>query len=171
MGAAGGSMATAGRDRRPRSLRRRLLAAALLPSLWCCGGCTELVRYTDELVDARTGRTLVTRTPATFGGIVGFVVGLPVCVVVLPVTWAVYQSQSEAARDPISTYLFPSFVLWRVGSLLGMPFDAVEWVVWRGWQPESAMTPEERERREREIDAQEWTSYPVEPIYGRRPGG
>jgi len=146
---------------------RRLLAAALL----CSGGCSELVRYTDDLVDARTGRTLVTRTPATFGGIVGFVVGLPVSVVVFPVSWVVYQSQSESARDPVSTYLFPSFVLWRVGSLIGMPFDAVEWVVWRGWQPESAMTREERERRERELDAQEWTSYPVEPIYGRKPGG
>lgn len=142
----------------------RRLAALLLP-LVC--GCTQVVRYTDELVDARTGRSFVTRMPATFGGIVGFVVGVPVDIVALPVTWVVYSSQDEVTRDPLSIFLFPSFVLWRVGTLIGAPFDLLEWAAWRAWLPEDTLTPEERERREAELDQLEWQDYPVERIYPR----
>ena len=143
-------------------VRAAVLGAALL-----LGACTPIVRYSDDLVDARTGRTVFTRAPATFGGIVGFLVGVPIDIAALPATYTVYAVQDEAARDPLSIFLFPSFVLWRVGSFLGAPFDAVEWVAWRAWQQEDALTPEERERIEAELDGQEWPDYPVEPLYPR----
>lgn len=133
-------------------------------------GCAPIVRYTDELVSARSGRTFVTQTPATFGGVVGFLVGVPVDVVALPATYAVYASQDEVTRDPLSIFLFPSFVLWRVGVLISAPIDLLELVTWRWWQPGDALTPEERERREAELDELEWPDYPVEPLYPRTPG-
>jgi hypothetical protein len=135
------------------------------------GGCTPIVRYTDELVSARSGRTFLVRTPATFGGIVGFLAGVPVDIAALPVTWVVYTAQDEVTRDPLSIFLFPSFVLWRVGTLLGAPIDLVEWATWRWWQQEDALTPEERERREAELDELEWPDYPVDPLYPRDRGG
>jgi hypothetical protein len=143
----------------------RCAALAVLAS------CTQLVRYTDDLVDERTGRSFVTRMPANFGAIVGFVAGVPVDILALPVTAVVYASQDELTRDPLSIFLFPSFVLWRVGALLGAPFDLVEWLTWRAWQPPDALTPEERERREAEIDENEWRDYPVQRIYPRQTGG
>lgn len=123
------------------------------------------MRYTDDLVAARTGRTVFTRSPATFGGVLGFIAGVPIDIVILPATYVIYVSQDEVTRDPLTIFLFPSFVLWRVGSLIGAPFDLVEWVVWRAWQAEDALTPEERERREKELDELVWPDYPVEPIY------
>ncbi len=137
------------------------LAAAALS----LAGCTAVVRYTDELVSARAGRTFVTRTPATFGGVVGFLAGVPIDIAAVPATYLVYATQDEVTRDPLSIFLFPSFVLWRVGTLIGAPFDAVEWAAYRWWQAEDALTPEERERREIELDELEWPDYPVEPIY------
>ena len=131
-------------------------------------GCTPIVRYTDELVNDGTGRTFVTRAPATLGGVVGFLVGVPVDIAALPATYAVYTSQEESTRDPLSIFLFPSFVLWRVGSLLGAPIDAVEWGVWRWWQQDDALTPETREHQEAERDSlDEWPYYPVETLYPR----
>ena len=141
-------------------------AAALL-----FGSCTQVVQYTDALVDESTGRTAFTRVPATIGGIVGFVAGVPVDVAALPVTYSVYALQDEVTRDPLSIFLFPSFVLWRIGSLLGAPFDLVEWATYRHWQRDDALTREERELREAEIDALEWPDYPVETIYPRPSGG
>ncbi|MGE3351589.1 MAG: hypothetical protein AB7O84_07615 [Planctomycetota bacterium] len=141
-----------------------------LLTLLTLAGCAPIVRYTDELVLARTGRTVVTRAPATLGGVVGFLVGVPLDVAALPVTYTVYATQDEVTRDPLSIFLFPSFVLWRVGTLLGAPIDAVEWAVWRWWQPGDALTQEERERREAELDAIEWPDYPVEPLYPLGPG-
>lgn len=140
-------------------------------ALLLCAGCTQLVRYTDDLVDARTGRTVATRAPATAGGIVGFVAGVPIDLVALPVTYGVYATQDEYERDPVSIFLFPSFVLWHVGTLLGAPFDLMEWSLWRAWQPDDALTPEERERREAELDEVEFPVYPVTPIYPRPAGG
>lgn len=127
--------------------------------------CNSVVQYTDELVDARHGRTLFTRLPATIGATAGFAAGVPVDVVAAPLAWVYYQSQPPATRDALSVFLFPSFVLWKAGALVGAPFDAVEWAAWRSWQPAVPITQEERERIEREWDAQEYTDYPVTPVY------
>jgi hypothetical protein len=146
---------------------RRYLACILAAGI---GGCTQVVTYTDELIDPRTGRGLFTRTPANFGAVTGFVVGVPISIVALPVTWPVYQMQSEP-RDALSTFLFPSFVLLHVGTLVGAPFDLLEWTFWRSWQPEETLTPEEVERRETELDARQWSEYPVTPIYPKPASG
>lgn len=143
--------------------RAKGLVLLLLAGL--SSGCAELVRYSDDLVDPRTGRTLFTRTPAAFGGVVGFLVGVPIDIVGLPVTYIVYSNQDEVTREPLSIFLFPSFVLWRVGTLVGAPFDLVEWACWRSWQPEPALTREERERREAALDGLEWLDPTVVPIY------
>jgi hypothetical protein len=141
-------------------VRALLLACALLPA------CSQVVRYTDALTDVRTGRTLFVRLPATFGGFVGFVAGVPVDVVALPVSYPFYLSQPEGeSRDAMSMLLFPSFVLMRVGELLAMPFDGVEYAVWRGWTAPAELTPENRARLERKLDQEQWESYPVEPLY------
>jgi hypothetical protein len=144
-----------------RVLRR---AWSLLP-LAIAASCTQVVRYTDELVDARYGRTWFTRLPATVGGTTGFAVGLPIDVVALPLSWVIYRSQPKETRDPLSSFLFPSFVLWKAGALLGAPFDLVEWGVWRSWQPAVPITQEEREAIERAWDAREYSEYPVTPIH------
>ena len=57
-------------------------AAALL-GLCLLTGCAHVVRYTDELVQPQTGRSLLVRLPATFGAIVGFGVGLPIDIAAL----------------------------------------------------------------------------------------
>lgn len=147
---------------------RGALSAAVVLAL---SACTPIVRYTDQLVSTDSGRTPFTRAPASFGGIVGFVVGVPIDVAVVPITWGVYAYQDDATRDPLSIFLFPSFVLWRVGTLIAAPIDVVEWACWRSWQSDESLTPEERERVEREYDdaQQQWTDYPVEWIYPRAP--
>lgn len=148
--------------------RRRPLAGVLLALVASAGGCAGLVQYTDELRDESTGRTLLVRTPATVGGIVGFVVGLPVSAVAVPVTYGVYAYQRSATplrADPVSTLLFPSFVLWRAGALLGAPFDLVEWLGYRAWQGERTPLPEEIEADERRHDEEVLQSYPVRAIY------
>jgi hypothetical protein len=136
-----------------------------------CAGCSQLVRYTDDLVDARSGRSLFTRTPATAGGAVGLVAGLPVDLVALPVTYAVYASQDPLKRDALSTFLFPSFVLQHVGQLIGAPFDVIEWGAYRAWQDPETLTKEEVERREAELDVVDYSVFPVTPVYGRPSGG
>ncbi|HEB52770.1 MAG TPA: hypothetical protein ENI87_05905 [bacterium] len=141
----------------------RLVVAALL--LVVAGGCSALHRYSNELVTSP--RTLFTRAPAAVGGSIGFAVGLPLSVVALPVTTVVYRSQPPETREKLSTFLFPSWVLWKVGSLVGAPFDAVEWVMWRSWQRPPAISAEERERIESRWDGLEFTEYPVTPIYPR----
>jgi len=141
---------------------------ARLPALTCCltlGACTSVVQYTDVLVDGRHGRTWFTRLPATIGATAGFSIGIPVDLAALPLSWVWYRSQPKETRDPISVFLFPSFVLWKAGALLGTPFDLVEWGVWRSWQPEVPITQEERESIERAWDAKEYTEYPVTPLY------
>ncbi len=141
--------------------RRQFACVCLLAS----AGCTSVVTYTDELVDARHGRTLFTRLPATIGATAGFVAGVPIDIVAVPVAWFYYRSQAAETRDALSVFLFPSFVLWKAGALLGAPFDLVEWAAWRSWQPAVPITQEERERIERAWDAQEYTEYPVTPVY------
>ena len=131
------------------------------------GACSPIVRYTSELVDDRHGRTWFTRLPSAVGGTLGFAVGVPIDVVVLPATFVVYQAQPKETRDPLSVFLFPSFVLWKVGALIGAPFDAFEWVAYRSWRDPAPVTPEEREAIEREWDAREFSEYPVRSIYPR----
>jgi len=147
-----------------------VIARAPLALLALCSGCA-VVRYTDALVDPRTGRTLATRMPAMLGGTVGFIIGVPADVLALPVTYGVYVTQDQDTRDPLSIFLFPSFVLWRLGTLLGAPIDLVEWGVWRAWQGDQALTPEERERRETELDEFPYPVCPVTPIYPRPVSG
>ena len=139
-----------------------MLVAALLLAF---ASCTPVVRYTNELVDDRYGRTWFTRVPSTVGGTLGFAVGVPIDIVALPATFIVYRSQAKESRDALSVFLFPSFVLWKVGTLFGAPFDAVEWAAWRWWQAPPRITPEERESIERRWDALEFSEYPVTPIY------
>lgn len=167
-------MTTGVRPARPRAASWVVRAGLLLsaPCLSALAGCAQVVRYTDELVDARYGRTWVTRLPATLGATTGFAVGLPIDIVALPVTWVAYRSQQKETRDPLSVFLFPSWVLWKTGALIGAPFDLVEWGVWRSWQPAVPMTQEELEAIERAWDAKEYSEYPVTPIYPRaEPGG
>ena len=132
-------------------------------------GCAGVVQYTDELPDPQTGRSQLVTTPATLGGIVGFVVGVPASVVALPVTYTVHRVELARAplrADLLSTLLFPSFVFWRAGTLiLGAPFDAVEFLAWRAWTGPSGPADADREAIEREFDRDELPSYPVEPIY------
>lgn len=123
------------------------------------------MRYTNELVDDRHGRTWFTRFPSTVGGTAGFALGIPVDVVALPVTFTVYRSQPKETRDLLSVFLFPSVVMWKVGALLGMPFDVVEWTLWRSWQDAPAITADEREEIERKWDARDFSEYPVTPVY------
>lgn len=150
-----------------RAVRCALLAAAL-----AAASCTSVVRYTDALVDAGQGRSLFTRLPATVGGTVGFTVGIPVDVATFVPLWIYYRSLPRETRDPLSVFLFPSFVLWKVGVLVGAPFDAVEWAVWRSWHDAPDMTPQEREAIEREWDARgAYPVYPVTPIRPRADGG
>ena len=141
---------------------RRFAAGCLLLA---ATGCAPVVRYTNELVDGQHGRTWFTRLPATIGGAVGFTVGVPVDVVALPLTWVVYRTQPKETRDPLSVFLFPSFVLWKVGALLGTPFDAVEWGLVRAWRARPELAEEEREAIERQWDAREFSEYPVTPIH------
>jgi hypothetical protein len=129
-----------------------------------------VVQYTDQLVDAQHGRTWFTRLPATIGATTGFTVGVPIDIVVSPLAYVVYASQPRETRDPLSVFLFPSFVLWKAGALLGAPFDLVEWAAWRSWQPDVPITQEEREAIEREWDAREYTEYPVTPLFPVTPG-
>lgn len=141
---------------------RRVCALAALAAL---AGCSPIVAYTNALVDARFGRTWFTRLPATIGATAGFAVGIPFDIVALPLTYAVYRTQASETRDELSIFLFPSFVLWKAGALLGAPFDLVELAAWRSWQPDQPRTQEEWEAIERAWDAREYTEYPVTPIY------
>jgi len=143
------------------------VAAAIAALGVVLGACSQLVRYTDELVDRGTGRTVLVTAPASAGGFFGFIAGLPVDLAALPITYPVYRVQADkdpAGADPLSTMLFPSFVLWRAGTLLGMPFDVLEYAGWRLWQPEVTPTEEERKRFEAQLDEQSLPAYPVETL-------
>jgi hypothetical protein len=145
---------------------RRIVAAAAVASV--LGSCSQFVQYTDEIVDSDTGRTPFTTVPANIGGFAGFTLGLPVDLVALPVTYAVYRVQREQNPlkvDAISTMLFPSFVMWRTGTLLGVPMDMVEYIAYRVWQPPHTPSRDEQAEIEYEFDEQILPSYPVTPLY------
>jgi hypothetical protein len=156
-------------------MRRRVRScwlAAVIAGSSVCSGCTPVVRYTNALV-SDPDRTWFTKVPATISGTVGFVVGVPVDVVAAVPLWFVYRSQPKETRDPISVFLFPSFVLWKAGVLLAAPLDGIEFAVWRSWQPERPLTQEERAAIEHDWDVREaFPEYPVTPIYPPpRPAG
>jgi hypothetical protein len=158
---------------------RRAVASACLALL--TAGCAQLVEYSDELIEPKTGRTPLVIWPATAGQMLGFVLGVPVDLVAFPVTWSVHQVQkanNQPNAELVSTVLFPSFALGRGGAILfGAPFDAVEFAVYRAWLPPEAMDRELRENLEVEIDDRTMPRYPVIPIFGEtgaaesRPGG
>ncbi len=144
------------------------MRGVLLALLATTCSCSQLVRYTDELGDARSGRSLAVTTTANTGAFLGFIAGLPFDLAALPVTFVIYRIQREQNKlqaDPISTMLFPSFVLWRAGTLLAAPFDMIEFVTWRAWQPPVAPNRQEQLAIEYEIDEETLGSYPVTPIY------
>jgi hypothetical protein len=139
---------------------RRGLRAALCVLLMTLGSCSTLVEYTDSLVDNNTGRTNFVTKPASVFGVVGFVLGIPLDIVALPVTYTVYLSQSSDESDgvdPLSTLLFPSFVLWRGGVLVvGAPLDALEFTFYRAWTRDTEGSREDYERDlERELDEED----------------
>jgi hypothetical protein len=145
----------------------RLPALAAIAAL---AGCTPVVRYTEALVEPTQGRTWFTRFPAAVGGTVGFAVGIPVDVAAFLPAWLVYRSQPKETRDPLSVFLFPSFVLWKVGVLFGTPFDLIEWAGYRVWLPERMLTQQERDAIEREWDVRgNYPEYPVTPIHPPAP--
>ena len=142
-----------------------LVLALALPPL---GGCAQFLEYTGDLTDDRTGRTLFVTLPATVGGFAGFLIGIPVSVVALPITWPAYEiekAQDAANASFLRTAITPSFVLMRLGTLLGMPFDAVEWVAYRAWLPPSTRNAQEQAEYELQLDEETLPQYPVTPIY------
>ncbi len=156
-----------------QSQRSGIKALALTASL-LLSGCAELVQYTDELSNEATGRTFVVTSPATLGGMVGFVIGIPADILALPVTYSVYaiqKSQDSLTADPLSTMLFPSFFLWRAGKLVAAPFDLVEYSVYRAWRSPETLTREEREEIEFRHDEESLPSYPVRPLLPIGTGG
>ena len=59
-------------------------------------------------------------------------------------------------------------MLWKVGALIGSPFDLVEWAAVRGWRPPPAISQQERDVIERTWDSRDhYSEYPVTPIYPR----
>ncbi len=142
-----------------------LRASSALALALACGSCSSVVKYTDEMTDRASGRTFVTVAPANFFGLCGFIAGIPFDVVALPVTYPILHTTPPEDRDPLSTLLFPSFVLWRCGVLLAAPIDGIEYLAYRSWRGDRKLTAEERELIELELDAQELPDYPVEVLY------
>ena len=150
-----------------------MIRRACMLGLLGLASCGTLVEYSDALTEARTGRTEFVMWPATTGSTLGFVCGIPVDVLALPVTWSVHQVQKSSnpgQADLASTVLFPSFVLERTGKiLLGAPFDAIEFALYRAWLPPEAMDRETRESIEGQIDEDTLPRYPVQPVFGLPP--
>ena len=114
----------------------------------------------DETAEAAFFRRLVSDEE-----LVGFVVGLPVDVLAFVPAWVYYQSLPRETRDPVSVFLFSSFVLWKVGVLVGAPFDVVEAALWRPRRAAADVSESQREAIEREWDARgAFPVYPVTPI-------
>lgn len=143
----------------------RSRGAAVLAGCAALCGCAGVVRYTDALVEPRYGRTWCTRVPAAVGGTLGFTLGLPLDLLGVPVSAVVYANQPPATREPLSVFLLPSWVLWKVGLLLGAPFDALEWAVYRAYRRDPGLGSVEREAIERAYDEAGWRQYPVTPIH------
>ena len=93
---------------------------------------------------------------------------LPVDLLALPATGSFYlveDARSDGNADLLSILLFPSVVLWKMGALLGAPFDALEFVAWRSWREPAALSAAERERVELRWDDEALPRYPVAPVF------
>lgn len=155
---------------------RAWFRAGALACLLGLGSCSTLIEYSDALVDNSTGRSNFVTKPASFVGVLGFVAGIPFDVVGLPVSYVVYQSQKsgeEEGVDPLSTLLFPSFVLWRAGVLIiGAPLDLLEYAFYRAWTRDPSDADEGKRRDlERELDEQEKREREKRQVDGANPGG
>ncbi len=110
------------------------------------------MEYSDQLIDESSGRSPVVTKTASLGGIVGFVLGVPLDILGLPITYVVYtvqKDEEEEGVDPLSTILFPSFVLWRTGVLvMGTPFDVLEYGFYRAWVRPAASRSSDPEETE-----------------------
>ena len=151
-----------------RTLRGLLLAGTCL-TVAACDALAPVVRYTDELTDSSTGRTVFVRGPAQVFGLVGFIAGVPIEIVALPGTYIYYRvrksQETSPEPDPVTIFLFPSFWLWRAAALLATPFDLLEFAVYRGWLPPKTLTADERRNLEDRIDAETLPRHPVQPVY------
>jgi hypothetical protein len=78
-------------------------------------------------------------------------------------------SNRDPNADLVSTILLPSFVMWRAGTLLAVPFDVLEFAAVRAWRSEKTLTRPEQEEIELEIDRDTLPTYPVEWVYPARP--
>lgn len=143
---------------------RALLPLATLLALQ--SACAPVVQYTDEIVDSRTGRSVLVTVPATIGGFCGFAVGIPAVVIALPATLAVYWVQEPESADPVSTLLFPSFALWRACTLAAMPMDVIDYSLIRAWRAPPTMTAEEQNEIEHQFDLDTLPEYPVTTVRG-----
>jgi hypothetical protein len=138
-------------------------------SLFLCAGCAQTVSYADSIRTGKGGRSLFVRAPANFGEATGFIAGLPVSLVALPVTLPIHEIEKE--RDPlradrVSTVLFPSWGLSKLMcAAIGGPFDLLEYGAWRAWTGGATRTEAEQEAIERVIDADLHPRYPVEVLY------
>jgi len=146
-----------------RALLRVAVLLVVLPA------CAPVVQYTDEIVDSSTGRSWLVTVPATVGGFCGFVAGIPADIVALPVTFSMYRLQDPDNADPVSTLLFPSFALWRAGTLIGSPMDLVDYGLFRAWRPPATPTADEQNELEYQFDMNTLPRYPVETLLGAAP--
>jgi hypothetical protein len=145
------------------------LLLAIVPILTSCDQLAPIVRYTDELTNDATGRTLFVRGPAEVFGFIGFVGGIPLDLVALPATYTFYEMNKSLppgqATDPVTVFLFPSFVLWRGALLFAAPLDAVEFLCYRAYLPAKTLNREEQEDLEHRLDRETLPRHPVEPLY------
>ena len=144
-----------------------LLPAACLACLvW--SACGPVVQYTDELRNSDGSRTIFVTGVGQVGGTVGFLAGVPLDVVALPVTVPVHliqKSNQPEQADLLTTILFPSLVTLSIGTLIAAPLDLVEYSVYRAWLPENTMTAEELRHFEFELGRETLPRYPVIPLY------
>lgn len=148
----------------PRRMGAVLMTLALVLPQASCGAFIE---YTDGLRTSKEYTPLVRGTAQT-GGFIGVLASIPVDIVALPLTYSVYVYQGYVDPDSASltdTTLFPLFLLRGVGSLLAVPVDVMEFAFYRAWTPEGAMTAEEQEEFEGNLDDDALPQYPVTPVY------
>ena len=159
------------RSRRGRGVARLGLLVVLGSGLF--GSCElvgQFVEYTDGLRNSKE-RTVVVRGVSQTGGFLGLLASVPVTVASLPITYSAYlvgKSVKPEQTDVASMLLLPSFTLLGIGSLLGVPADVIEMVVYRAWAPRPSLDPAEQEAFEAALDEETLPRCPVEPIVPKR---